>query len=292
LLVTKGDQGNATKPPRGWRRVRRSLSRIAAALLVLYVVGLGIAWYAQETFIFPRWLIPEDRWAGAVPRGIEVLELDLGDGDNGSDNRVPAWLFRGASPNAGLVVYLHGNGRVIDDCVEVCRLMQREGWNVLLPEYRGYGRAAGSPSQAAISQDVEAFVAQVQSMDTIDGPLVLYGRSIGSCFAATLAQRLQADGLVLQTPPMGIEQMAARYFVPSVLIRNPLNSMNALAAMDRVPTLVIEHAQDALVPGAHAKRVCDVAQGEHVIVSGTHNACDDAAVAEAVERFLGERTVK
>ena len=255
--------------------------RLLLVLVVLYLVGLVIAWFAQETFIFPRWLIPESRWSGQVPDGVETLQLETADGT------VPAWVFPG-EVGSGLVVYLHGNGRVIDDCVDVCRSLQDSGWHVLLPEYRGYGRAAGAPSQAAISADVRTFVEQTRARAGVTGPLVLYGRSIGSCFAATLAVELSADALILQTPPAGIRQMASRYFVPGFVMHNKLDSVAALSAMEPVPTLVIEHAQDNLVPASHSKQVLAASQGEHCVVDGTHNECDEAAVQRAVEAFLGQ----
>lgn len=253
--------------------------RVLLGLVLLYVVALVLAWFGQETFIFPRWLIPAERWAGPVPEAVQVLQLDTADG------AVPAWLFHGED-GAGVVVYLHGNGRVIDDCVDVCRSLQESGWHVLLPEYRGYGRAAGAPSQAAISEDIKAFVAQWRAMVGVRGPLVLYGRSIGSCFAATLAEEVGADALVLQTPPAGIRQMAARYFVPGFVIHNPLDSVAALKAMEPVPTLVIEHAQDTLVPASHVEQVLGASRGKHLVVGGTHNDCDAAVVDRAVRALL------
>ncbi len=262
-----------------WPRV---VLRVFLAVVVLYAAGLVVAWFAQETFIFPRWLIPEDRWSGPAPPAVEPLHVASADGS------VPAWFFPGEA-GAGLIVYLHGNGRVIDDCVGVCRWLQASGWHVLLPEYRGYGRAPGSPSQSTISADITAFVKQVRSMEGVNKPLVLYGRSIGSCFAATLAKALHADALILQTPPAGIRQMAARYGVPGFVIHNPLDSVSALGAMGPVPTLVIEHAQDTLVPASHAKAVLKASDGEHCLVDGTHNECDDAAVERAVETFLKGR---
>lgn len=277
--MSPGVPDNGPKKTTRWHRVAL---RVFLAVVVLYAAGLVVAWFAQETFIFPRWLIPADRWSGPVPIAAESLHIASTDGS------VPAWLFPGEA-GAGLIVYLHGNGRVMDDCVGVCRGLQASGWHVLLPEYRGYGRAPGSPSQAAISTDITAFVEQVRSMEGVDGPLVLYGRSIGSCFAATLAEALHADGLILQTPPAGIRQMAARYGVPGFVIHNPLDSVAALRAMEPVQTLVIEHAQDTLVPASHAKQVLEASRGEHCLVDGTHNDCDDADVERAVKAFLEDR---
>ena len=140
---------------RGWGW---ACARVAGSVCLVWLILLLVGTMLQETFIFPRWVIPATEYAGSVPADATVFHVQTPDGT------VPAWFFpadAGRAPE-GLVVYLHGNGVVIDTRVPVARWLNEQGWNVLLPEYRGYGRAPGSPSQEAISDDVLDVVAQVQ----------------------------------------------------------------------------------------------------------------------------------
>ncbi len=272
------------------RRLGRLAGILVSTVVIAWVVLMVAAAVAQETFIFPRWVIPASAWSGPVPSDAEVLTLDTEQGE------VPAWFFAG-QPDAGLIVFLHGNGVVIDRRVDLARQLAQSGWNVLLPEYRGYGRAHGSPSQAAITSDVMAFIAQVRARDTVGDTLVLYGRSIGTTVAAVLAEDVQADALILQTPPAGIRQMAARYLVPGFMLRSPLDGEAALKALSTpVPTLVIEHGQDRLIPASHVARIAAAAgpHVRHITVGGTHNDYasgeDQRAVHAAVQQLLGDLT--
>ncbi|MCH2135725.1 MAG: alpha/beta hydrolase [Phycisphaerales bacterium] len=245
-----------------WRRLVWIALGSLATLWVLLVLATV---FLQETFIFPRWRVPAHEYAQPTPADVELLELNTDEGI------VPAWYLPG-EPGAGLVVILHGNGVVIDAHLDDARRFAARGWHVLLPEYRGYGRAAGSPGEGRITDDVQKFVQRVQAMEAVSSsPLVLYGRSIGSAVAGVLAPKLGAHGLILHTPPSSIREMAQRYLVPGPLIRHPLDSAGSLAAMTNVPTLVLEHAQDGLIPGSHVQRIVDASGGEHVIVDGGHN---------------------
>lgn len=250
----------------------------------LWVLLLIAAALFQESIIFPRWRVPAHEYAQATPSDAQLLALDTDAGI------VPAWLFAGEA-GAGLVVILHGNGVVIDAHLQDARRIAARGWHVLLPEYRGYGRAAGSPTEASITSDVMAFIDRVQALPTVDADrLVLYGRSIGTCVAGVLAPGVGADGLILQTPPLSVRAMAAGYFVPGGLIRHPLDSAGALASMDPVPTLVIEHGQDGLIPSWQVKRIAEVTQATHVVVNGGHNAyaapADRRLAHESIDALL------
>lgn len=276
----------STTPMTSPTRVRwkRLLFRLATFLLVIWMVLLVVGYFVQDSLVFPRGMIPVSAYNGPVPSDVEVITLQTPEGD------VPAWLLSG-NPGAGLVVYLHGNGGVIDRSVSEARRLRRLGWHVVLPEYRGYGRAAGSPSQASISADITAVVGQVRARPEVDGPLVLYGRSIGADFAATLAESLGADGLILQTPPASIRQMAAAYLMPGFLVRSPLDAVAALRAMEPVPTVVLEHAQDTMIPSSQIAQVVAASNAVHVIVDGTHNGYGSreaqAEAQAAVDALLG-----
>ena len=257
-----------------------TLSTCAVGWMLLLIAAV----FLQETLIFPRHVIDASEYAGEPPRDVEVIEVQTDQG------LVPGWLLKG-QPDQGLIVYLHGNGGLMDRCMGLARRLNARGWNVLVPEYRGYGRAAGTPSQQHISSDVRALVSLARSQAGLGlGPLVLYGRSIGSNVAAVLAEPLNVDGLILQTPPASIRRMAARYLVPGFIIRSPLDSIEALSAMVPPPTLVIEHAQDRMIPAPQVAEVAQAAGAKHIVVDGGHNAYATRAQRDkanaAIDTFL------
>ena len=180
----------------------------------VYLIWVGVLWFLQDSLVFPRaWAAAR---AGSLDReGTELLWVPSDEGD------VPAWFFRGAGVDddhpAGVVVLLHGNAMCIDDWFDEATALAAYGFNVLLPEYRGYGNAPGTPSQPALTQDVSAFVDLVRERgDVVGDKIVYYGRSIGSALAAQVAVQRKPAGLVLHTPPTSIARYALRYGAPPI----------------------------------------------------------------------------
>src|SRR5260221_6607706 len=87
------------------------------------------------------------------------------------------------------VVFAHGNGEIIDQWADVLEPYRAMGIGVLLPEYRGYGRSEGTPSEAAITQDfVEFYDGVVARADVDPSRIVLHGRSLGGGVVCALAR--------------------------------------------------------------------------------------------------------
>src|SRR5690606_34255575 len=100
------------------------------------------------------------------------------------EGRVEAWLLPGDGVSAErpgpAVVFAHGNAELIDHWPGALARYRRLGVSVVLPEYRGYGRSAGRPSESAIRDDLRALHARLSSHPMVDVTrLVYHGRSLG-----------------------------------------------------------------------------------------------------------------
>ena len=260
-------------------------------LCVFYVLWIVLLYFGQDKLVFPRgWSIQN---AGPIDRpGVQVMRLSTDEGE------IPAWFFRGAGASEttprGVVVMLHGNAMAIDNWFELASRLASWGVNVLLPEYRGYGKAPGTPSQDALLRDVVAFIDQVRERPEVeDEGIVIYGRSIGAALGALVAVERPPAGLLLHTPPINIASYAMRYGAPPILIRHPFRTDRALEKLGNVPILIISHDNDSLVPPRHSTRLREIARhAEYIEVGGTHNAYatpeDEIAFEQAVANFIRE----
>ncbi|EEC16495.1 abhydrolase domain-containing protein, putative [Ixodes scapularis] len=92
---------------------------------------------------------------------------------------------------APTLLYLHGNaGNIGHRLHNVAGLFHQCGCNVLLVEYRGYGRSEGTPSEEGLYRDAQAgldFLAQHPGLDATK--LLVFGRSLGGAVALDLASR-------------------------------------------------------------------------------------------------------
>jgi len=270
---------------------RRVLIGILFIVLCGYLAWAILAFFIQDLLVFPPLLL-KSQGGMTPPAGVEEWTIDTEEGV------VHAWFISGgrcseASP-CGTVVMMHGNGMLIDDWIDTARWFPSMGWNVLLPEFRGYGRAEGKPSERALRNDVAAFIDLLHQRPEVDPhATVFYGRSIGGALAAQVAEIREPAGMILQTPPASIASMAWRYGLPPFLVRNKFDTVDALEDQSGVPILLIEHDQDAIIPASHlAKLRLAAPHADSIILRGDHNQLENMdqqrLFIDAVESFLDE----
>lgn len=267
---------------------RRSLGCLGA-LLALYGAYCVVLYRAQPLLFFPG--------AGVTtvhPAPPGTIELRLAHPDGVETDvwfRAPEAETHGPGPHP-LVVVLHGNGDRIDrHALGTFEWLNRLGFAVALPEYRGYGRSGGEPSEAAVSADLVRAVSQLAERVDVDPARVIYfGTSLGTCFAGQLAARRPPSALILRTPFLRTDLMALRHFAPPFLVTNPFRNDVALAGF-RAPTLILQHTRDEVAPPEDAVALAELLpHATFVAVDATHNGPDDprerAREDAAIEAFL------
>lgn len=270
-------------------RALRRWSIIAATVLtLLLVVVLGL----QRYLVFPRHLVHAPDPPHPV-EGRERLWLSTDEGE------VEAWLLpgRGASAEhpSPLVIFAHGNAELIDTWPDYLRPYREWGLSVLLVEYRGYGRSAGSPSEGSIADDLVLAYDQVTARPEIDAQrVILHGRSIGGGAVCALARRRRPAALILQSTFTSIRAMAARWFVPGFLVLDPFDNEACLHDFSG-PVLLVHGRHDGLIPPSHAEALRRAApQARLVWYDANHNDCPPSwpAFFDEVASFLDEHALR
>jgi len=139
------------------------------------------------------------------------------------------------------------------------------GFAVLLPEYRGYGRSDGEPSQAAIVEDAVYFFDQVVENKNIDKRRIVYhGVSLGGGVAGQLARHRPPTAMILQSTFANIAEMAWQYAAPPFLARHPFYTDRVLADLDR-PVLIFHGSEDRIIPVENGRRLDRVARNSRYV---------------------------
>lgn len=274
----------------------------ALLLLVVYAAWCVAAYLLQDRVMFPRGLVgpvPGSAPAGAVPIVVEAE-------DGGSRVRVESLLFPGVATRerpVPLLAFFHGNAESVDNCLDLARDWTRRGFAVLLVEYRGYGRSAGTPSERALVADAIACMDAAAAQPGIDGSrIVLHGRSLGAGVAAQVAARLaerpaagpHAPGasapaaVIVQSTFTSVPRLASRFLVPSFVIRNTFRTDRALAAA-AARVLILHGVDDEIIPVSHGRRLHrSVPKSEYVELPGRHNdfPVDESGYWSAIDAFL------
>ena len=86
------------------------------------------------------------------------------------------------------------------------------GANVLLFDYRGYGKSEGRPSEEGTYRDAQAAYQWLRQSGFAATNIFVYGESLGGAIAAELVLREPAGGLILEGSPTSIADMGAPLF--------------------------------------------------------------------------------
>lgn len=225
---------------------------VLAALV--FLMGFG------DRFIYHPVRYPQGDWKGAEERlRPEDRFFEAADG-----TRLHAFWVPREGARATLL-YLHGNGgNVTSYAGFVVALGERLGVNVLLPDYRGYGRSEGTPSEDGLYQDAEAAWAELTGpLGRAPGEIVIYGLSLGTAVATELAVRHpEAAGLILEAPFTSMRAMVERsvpFLDPGTLVDSRYETVAKVARL-RMPLLVVHGTADRAIPIAMGRAVFEAAR--------------------------------
>jgi hypothetical protein len=252
---------------------RPALGSVLAALAFaasLYAALLAMLWWRQEGLIFLPESLPaayplarepdvHERFVAVDGARLSVLELRLPD-------------------PKGVVFFLHGNAGSLAGWFGDTELFRQAGFDLVMPDYRGYGKSSGRiRSEAQLHADVRAVWRDVAPRYA-GKRVVFLGRSLGSALAASLAAQVQPDLTLLVTPCQSLVSLARTYYpwVPTLLLRYPLRTDEWVGRI-RGPLWLVHGDRDEVIPLAHSRALKALAPHAqlHVVRGAGHNDLQD-----------------
>jgi len=165
---------------------------VVTVIIILFVSAAGL-WIFQDKLIFQAHTLPlEYKFSFNQP----FEEHFISTPDN---HEINALWFKPSQQAKGLIIYFHGNAGNLQRWGEYAVDMTQLGYEVLMIDYRGYGKSSGKPNEKDLYDDARLTVNWAREK-TEHQKIVIYGRSLGSAIATHLAAEVQPDLLILETP--------------------------------------------------------------------------------------------
>ncbi|MFH0983091.1 MAG: alpha/beta hydrolase [Planctomycetota bacterium] len=211
------------------------------------------------------WTTPE-----SLGLGVEDLTLTTADGLS-----LAAWYLP-HNEAKGTVLFCHGNAGNLANRVDSLKTLHHLGYNVLIFDYRGYGRSEGKPSEAGLYHDAEA---AWRHLDVVRSEpperIILFGESLGGAVAIDLAARHRPAALVVQssfTSLIDIGKLQYPYLPVGLLCTHRYDSIKKVPNIT-CPKLFIHGAADELVPIENGRRLYEAAAEPKtfLLTPGGHN---------------------
>lgn len=219
------------------------------ALVAAYAVLCLFYYVVQERLIFVRFRVGRDH-RFRFPGEFEELYIRTDDGAE-----LHALHFKVPDPK-GVVLYFHGNTGSLRRWGKRAPDLLRAGFDVVMPDYRGYGKSRGRLSEEALMDDAQRWYDHVLQHWPQD-KVVVYGRSLGSGMAVPLAATNAPKALILETPFNSLSDPASHRLpiLPyRLLLRYPFRNDRAIKRVT-CPILILHGRRDTVVPYTSALKL-------------------------------------
>lgn len=241
-------------------------------VVLSYAVILLLVYLIQEKFIFKPEILKKDfQYKYDIP--FKELFFDIKPGV-----QINGLHFYRANPK-GLILYLHGNTRSIKGWAKYARDFYRYDYDVVLVDYRGFGKSTGERGEQEIFSDLQ-FVYNSLSAQYGEQHLIVYGRSLGSGFATKIASDNNQRYLILDSPYYNLVKVVERFlpFLPhKYLLRYQLRTDKWIRKV-HCHTYIIHGTKDFLIPLSHSEKLQEINPDKITLIrieGGRHNNLPD-----------------
>ncbi|MEI7997883.1 MAG: alpha/beta hydrolase [Candidatus Omnitrophota bacterium] len=259
------------------------MTALISAFLILFVGLFCLIKFLERTAVF----FP-GKYIDSTPShaGLSFEDLYLTTVDH---IKINAWFVK-ASSDASTIIFAHGNAGTMSDRVMRIKFLHDLGFNVLIFDYRGYGRSQGEPTEKGIYLDAQAAYDYLQTrMDINHERIIAYGASLGGVVMIDLATQKRFAALVVESSFTSAADMALRYYplLPSFMLSIKLDSLSKINKIT-IPKLFLHSAEDQTVPFSMGQKLYTKAANpkSFLLIHGGHNDGALMSDTKAKESFL------
>jgi fermentation-respiration switch protein FrsA (DUF1100 family) len=277
--------------------MRSLLVMLAVAAAVYALLGL-LLYLFQGSMVFLAGVPGRALEASPADLGLEYEEVGI---DTADGERLHGWFVPAPAGHArGALLFFHGNAGNISHRLDSIAIFNRLGLDVLIVDYRGYGRSTGRPTEAGTYRDAQAAWNYLRQRRGVAADrIVIFGRSLGGAVGAWLASQLPAEetpaAVIIESSFSSGADMARRLYplFPARLLTRLKYPVVDYAARLNSPLLVVHSRDDEIIPYAMGRAIFEAAPRPKSFLElrGDHNAgfwISRETYVPGLEAFLAE----
>ena len=275
---------NELPEPRKPSRLPRWVRMLIYMPLVVVILFFVLRRLEHMATYNPGPYVPGPNWT--LPANGEEVWVKVANGD-----RVHGWFLRSTErPSIATVLHCHGNTGNLSDVVWVAQSLTAHGLDMMIFDYRGYGRSEGRlTDEWGLYADAEAVYNHLVRERGVNAEkLAVYGQSLGTTAAIDLASRLPCAALIVESGLSSASDMGAVSFpwLPRqlhFLSKNRFESARKIADV-KCPALITHGTNDAVIPVDQGRKLYESARDPKrlVIIEGG----DHFLIGSAGEKFV------
>jgi len=243
------------------------LQRLLVLVIVIYALLVVALFFGQESILFQATTLP-DEYQFEFDQKFEEINVIAKDGAI-----LNALHFKHENPK-GVILYFHGNAGDLSRWGNVVQPFIEYQYDVLIMDYRGYGKSTGDRSSEKMYEDADLFYDYLRKKFK-EREIIVYGRSLGCTFAAWVASKHKPRELILETPFNSLKSVVDSnyFFLPTTILlkfRFPTNEF--IQGVD-CHTTFFHGTEDKVVPYENGKALFEITNNSEWIEidGGAHN---------------------
>ena len=216
--------------------------------------------YFQEKVVFLPVILPHDHTYDFENDFEEYLW------DTPYEGKINALHFKIENPK-GVIAYFHGNADNLHRWGKIAVEFTKFGYDVLVMDYRGYGKSSGPRNEEYLYSDAQFFY-DFAKENYGENKIIVYGRSLGGAFATKIAGENQPKMVILESTFYNLQDIVNRWLPGKVtdkvspkMTYHFLSNQNILKI--KVPLYHFHGTKDSVVPLKSGKKLFEVFEKEH-----------------------------
>ena len=225
------------------------IKNILIFLFIIYTLFCVVLFFTQEKFIFNPEVLAESH----VYRMGEEIEVPL------SEELSMNCVLIKQPQSKGVILYYHSNRNCIRFAIYQTRQMLDNGYDIFIPDYRGYGKTEGTiKSQQTFYEDAQKAYDYLKTIYPED-QIIIAGYSLGTAPAIYVAAKNNPKHLALVAPFTSLTDVKNDFiwFVPDFLLRYKFPSKKYMKEV-KCPVTIFHGTQDNVINVRFGKELASI----------------------------------